>query len=167
MLKPPTETIAFTLNGRPVTVEADPTTTAVDLIRYACGLTGTKDGCGVGECGACTVLVEGAPTLSCLMLAAELIGQHVTTIESMDDDRIGRMRDAFLAESALQCGFCTPGVILAASRIAAGASADEIRSALVGNVCRCTGYASIVRAVQRAHAGDLDRTEDPRPQESR
>jgi aerobic-type carbon monoxide dehydrogenase small subunit (CoxS/CutS family) len=166
-LKTTTETIAFTLNGQAVTVQADPTTTAVDLIRYACGLTGTKDGCGVGECGACTVLVEGTPALSCLMLAAELVGQNVTTIESTDDDRIGRMREAFLAEAALQCGFCTPGMVLAASRIAEGATADEIRAALVGNLCRCTGYASIVRAVQQAHAGDCDRVGSPGPEELR
>jgi carbon-monoxide dehydrogenase small subunit len=144
------EKITLQLNGQPVTLELDPTTTLLDLLRSELRLTGTKDGCGVGECGACTVLVDDTPTLSCLLLAVEVNGRRVTTIECRDDARLERMRQAFLEESAFQCGFCTPGMIVAASRIRAGATPDAIRAALAGNLCRCTGYAKIVRAVQRA-----------------
>ena len=149
-MNPPPVSLTFTLNGQAMAINAPAGITASALIRDHLGLTGTKEGCHVGECGACTVLVDDAPVLSCLMLAAELDGRLVTTIESDADERVEHMRSAFLAESALQCGFCTPGMILTASRIAPDASPDSIRAALVGNICRCTGYASIVRAVQRA-----------------
>lgn len=150
-----TQTITFTLNGEPASFEVEPASAAIDVLRSGQGLTGTKEGCGVGECGSCTILLDDVPTLSCLLLAAELNGRRVTTIEATDDPRVARMRDAFLDESALQCGFCTPGMILTASRIQPGASRDDIRAALVGNVCRCTGYSSIVRAVEKAlESGD-------------
>lgn len=139
--------ITFHLNGKRVHVVAQASTTALDLLRASA--TGTKEGCGVGECGACTILVDGAATLGCLILAVELNGRRVTTIEATNDTRIERMRVAFLKESGFQCGFCTPGMIVAASRIPAGASDEQIRAALAGHVCRCTGYASIVRSVRR------------------
>lgn len=151
-MNPPPVSLSFTLNGQAVRISAPTGITMSALIRDHLGLRGTKEGCHVGECGACTVLVDDAPVLSCLMLAAELDGRHVTTIESEADKRVEQMRTAFLAESALQCGFCTPGMILTASRIVPDASPDAIRAALVGNICRCTGYASIVRAVQRAQS---------------
>jgi len=145
-----TREITFVLNGNRVSFEVETASTATDLLRIGHGLTGTKEGCGVGECGSCTILVDDVPTLSCLLLAVELSGRHVTTIEATHDARITNMRNAFLEESALQCGFCTPGMIVAASRIDPGSTDDDIRAALVGNVCRCTGYSSIVRAVRRA-----------------
>lgn len=142
--------IAIRVNGQPLGLDLPASTTLADLLRSELRLTGTKEGCGVGECGACTVLVDDEPMLSCLMLAAEAGGRRITTIECDDDPRLERLREAFLEESAFQCGFCTPGMVLAASRLPAGASAAAIRAALVGNLCRCTGYTKIVRAVQRA-----------------
>jgi aerobic carbon-monoxide dehydrogenase small subunit len=139
--------ITFHLNGKRVHVVAQASTTALELVRASAP--GTKEGCGVGECGACTILVDGAPTLSCLLLAVELNGRRVTTIEATNDRRMERMRVAFLKDSGFQCGFCTPGMIVAASRIPAAASDEQIRDALAGHVCRCTGYSSIVRAVRR------------------
>lgn len=147
--------VTVRLNGRSAHWSVTPATTLLEALRQH-GLTGAKEGCGVGECGACTVLVDGTPAVSCLVLAAEVEGARITTIEDTRDKRIARMREAFLAEGALQCGACTPGMIIAASRIRDGATPEAIREALVGNVCRCTGYASIVRAVQRASRRDLD-----------
>ena len=149
--------ITFQLNGARVSVDVAPNVTALDLLRNALAKTGTKEGCGVGECGACTILVDGAPTLSCVLLAVELMGRKVTNIEGTRDARVERMLAAFLEESAFQCGFCTPGMILTASRIPAAASDARIRESLAGHVCRCTGYTAIVRAVRRAHGhGDDD-----------
>ena len=146
--------ITFQLNGARVSVGVAPNTTALDLLRNALAKTGTKEGCSVGECGACTILVDGTPTLSCVLLAVELMGRRVITIEGTRDARVERMRTAFLEESAFQCGFCTPGMILAASRIPPAASGARIREALAGHVCRCTGDTAIVRAVRRAHGHD-------------
>jgi aerobic-type carbon monoxide dehydrogenase small subunit (CoxS/CutS family) len=113
-------------------------------------LTGTKVGCDGGECGACTVLVDDKPLLACLVLAAELDGRDVKTIENDDDPRIASLQRAFVSEAGLQCGFCTPGMIMAAYPLANDADESEIRATLVGNICRCTGYTKIVRAVKRA-----------------
>jgi carbon-monoxide dehydrogenase small subunit len=151
MTKPAaTVTVRCRVNDAPHVVRVAAATTLVDLLRDAFGLTGAKVGCGVGECGACTVLLDDAPVLACLVLAAEVDGRRVTTIEARGDTRLERLREAFLAEGALQCGFCTPGMILAARPLPADAGAATIRAALLGNLCRCTGYAAIVRAVQRA-----------------
>lgn len=143
----------FRLNGRDVSFDGPAATRVLDVLRDRFGLTGTKDGCGAGECGACSILVDGEPLLSCLLLVGEIDGSDVSTIEGRDDPHVESMRQAFLEEGALQCGFCSPGMIVAASRIPSGAGEEEIRTRLVGNLCRCTGYASIVRAVQRAHRG--------------
>ena len=153
--------IAFELNGQPARVRVAAATTLVDLLRETLALTGSKVGCGVGDCGACTVLLDGAPVLACLVLAAEVAGRRITTIEDTDDDRLARLRAAFVAEGALQCGFCTPGMILAARPLADDADAATIRAALVGNLCRCTGYAAIVRAVQRAGRATALRADAP------
>jgi carbon-monoxide dehydrogenase small subunit/xanthine dehydrogenase small subunit len=143
----------FTLNGLPVDLDVHPLTRLLDVLRETCGLTGTKEGCGEGECGACSVLVEGKVVNSCLVPAIQVDGLGVTTIEGLAAEAL---QDAFVTEGAAQCGICTPGMLVAASAVPAGASADEIRQALAGNLCRCTGYASIVRAVQHAHRRDTE-----------
>ena len=142
--------IAVTVNGRVVDCVVPAATTLIDLLRSHLALTGTKLGCGVGECGSCTVLVDDEPALSCLVLAAELDGRSVTTIEDEQDERIRGLQQAFVATAGLQCGFCTPGMILTASRLPADAEEAAIRAGLVGNICRCTGYSKIVTAVRRA-----------------
>jgi aerobic-type carbon monoxide dehydrogenase small subunit (CoxS/CutS family) len=124
--------------------------TLADLLRDRLGLTGTKVGCNVGECGACTVLLDSAPVLACLVLAPEVDGCEVTTVEAAGDARISRLQRAFVEEAGLQCGFCTPGMVMAASRLRADSDAGKIRAALAGNICRCTGYQKIVNAVARA-----------------
>lgn len=138
------------VNGARHELAVPAATTLVDLLRVHLGLTGTKVGCDVGECGACTVLVDDEPVLACLVLAAELDGCAVTTIEARDDDRIDRLQRAFVEEAGLQCGFCTPGMIMAVSRLRSDSDEAAIRAALAGNICRCTGYAKIVGAVERA-----------------
>lgn len=125
----------------------------LDTLRWRFGLKGTKEGCRTGDCGACTVLVDGATTLSCLALSHDLEGAEVTTVEGLADDAVGaRVRDAFEAAGALQCGYCTPGFVVALTgllkeggdRVAPG----ELLRELGGNLCRCTGYAAIARAVE-------------------
>ena len=138
----------FTLNGKKRQVQAPPMKRLLDVLREECGLTGTKEGCGEGECGACTVLVDGMPVNSCLIPFAQVRGSLVTTIEGLQ----GRhpLQDAFIAEGGAQCGICTPGMILAAAALPRGATFDEIRLGLAGNICRCTGYTAIYRAVRKA-----------------
>jgi len=123
----------------------------LDVLREDCGLTGTKEGCGEGECGACTVLVDGRPVNSCLVPFAQVRGSKVATIEGFG----GRhpLQKAFVVEGGAQCGICTPGMILAAAAIPRNASLDEIRTRLAGNICRCTGYTAIYRAVRKASSG--------------
>ncbi len=127
----------------------------LDTLRWRLGLRGTKEGCRSGECGACTVLVDGEARLSCLSLTRELEGTAVTTVEALDRDRIGRVvQSAFAEEGALQCGYCTPGFVVALSGAlrerGPAASAEALLGDLSGNLCRCTGYATIARAVARA-----------------
>jgi len=138
----------FTLNGKKRQVQAPPMKRLLDVLREECGLTGTKEGCGEGECGACTVLVDGMPVNSCLIPFAQVRGSLVTTIEGLK----GRhpLQDAFIAEGGAQCGICTPGMILAAAALPRRATLNEIRLGLAGNICRCTGYTAIYRAVQKA-----------------
>jgi len=140
----------FTLNGKKRQVQAPPMKRLLDVLREECGLTGTKEGCGEGECGACTVLVDGMPVNSCLIPFAQVRGSLVTTIEGLQ----GRhpLQDAFIAEGGAQCGICTPGMILAAAALPRGATLDEIRLGLAGNICRCTGYSAIYRAIRKASA---------------
>ena len=140
--------ITVDVNGREHALRVDARDTLADLLRDRLGLTGTKIGCGVGECGACTVLLDGAPVVSCLVLAVETDGRRVTTIEDARDPRLEALRQAFVAEAALQCGFCTPGMILAARALPADADDAAVRAGLAGNLCRCTGYTAIVRAVR-------------------
>ena len=150
MSEPGEVVIRLQLNGRAVACGCAPTLTAVALLRERLGLTGTKLGCGVGDCGACTILVGDAPWLACLLLAAELDGTTVTTIEGLSAGGLSPLQRAFLAETGVQCGFCTPGMIVAATAIDPDADDATIREALAGNICRCTGYRAIVAAVSRA-----------------
>ncbi|MCE5265768.1 MAG: (2Fe-2S)-binding protein [Deltaproteobacteria bacterium] len=146
--------IHFTLNGKRVEIDAAPDRRVVDLLREDLGLTGTKEGCGIGECGACTILVGDEPRLSCLMLAAQLEELEVTTIEGLSAGALpNRLQEAFICCGAVQCGFCTPGMVMAATallRKSPHPGRDEIRQALSGNLCRCTGYQKIVDAVESA-----------------
>jgi len=138
----------FTLNGRTRQVQAPPMKRLLDVLREECGLTGTKEGCGEGECGACTVLVDGLPVNSCLVPFAQVRGSTVTTIEGLGATH--PLLETFVTEGGAQCGICTPGMILAAAALPRGASLEEIRVGLAGNICRCTGYSAIYRAVRKA-----------------
>jgi carbon-monoxide dehydrogenase small subunit/xanthine dehydrogenase small subunit len=120
----------------------------LDVLRDECGLTGTKEGCGEGECGACTVLVDGAPVASCLVPVAQVAGGAVTTIEGVPSQH--PLKRCFVEHGGAQCGICTPGMIMAALALPKGASLEEIRIGLAGNLCRCTGYAAIYRSVEAA-----------------
>jgi aerobic carbon-monoxide dehydrogenase small subunit len=140
--------VRFTLNGAAVDVDAHPMARLLDVVREQCQLTGTKEGCGEGECGACTVLVDGDPVCSCLVPFAQVDGANVVTIEGLGDDH--PLQHAFMNEVGAQCGICTPGMIMAAVPLAADATLDDVKVALAGNLCRCTGYAAIYRAVMQA-----------------
>ena len=120
----------------------------LDVLRQECGLTGTKEGCGEGECGACTVLVDGAPVNSCLVPFAQVRGSRVQTIESLHGAH--PLQEAFVAEGGAQCGICTPGMILAALALGPSPSLAKMRWGLAGNLCRCTGYEGIYRSIERA-----------------
>ena len=146
--------LEFTCNGRPVRLEADGSMRALDLLRDLLGLTGTKEGCGRGECGACTILVDGSPVNACLLYAAKLQGRAVLTVEGLaKGDGLHPLQEAFLEEGAVQCGYCTPGLLLSSKALldrVPHPTVPEIEQALSGNLCRCTGYAKILKAVQRA-----------------
>ena len=137
------------MNGRPVEFRMDPDTPLLWALRDAANLTGTKYGCGVGDCGACMVIVDGEALRSCLITIAEAEGRYVTTIEGLSRDRSHPVQQALVAEQAIQCGFCTPGmVIMVRDALARGRceSESQVRQELAGNLCRCTGYAGIVKA---------------------
>jgi carbon-monoxide dehydrogenase small subunit len=140
--------VRFTLNGVATDVDAHPMSRLLDVVREQCALTGTKEGCGEGECGACTVLIDGDPVCSCLVPLAQVEGADVETIEGLGDDH--PLQHAFMNEVGAQCGICTPGMIMAALPLAPDATLDEIKVALSGNLCRCTGYAAIYRAIMKA-----------------
>jgi aerobic-type carbon monoxide dehydrogenase small subunit (CoxS/CutS family) len=142
--------VRFTLNGAPAEVDAHPMKRLLDVLREECALTGTKEGCGEGECGACTVLVDGVPVCSCLVPAAQAEGTTIVTIEGLGDAH--PLQRCFMDEVGAQCGICTPGMIMAACVLKRDASLEDIRIGLAGNLCRCTGYSAIYRAVQAAQA---------------
>lgn len=145
--------VRFQLNGKAVELDIRPWETALAVIRDELGLKGIKEGCGIGECGACTIQVDGKAVTACLMLAGQLDGREVWTIEGMgEDDSLHPIQEAFLAHGAVQCGFCTPGMVMSAKALFDGASSpsrEEIVTALSGNLCRCTGYVQIVDALEK------------------
>jgi carbon-monoxide dehydrogenase small subunit/xanthine dehydrogenase small subunit len=140
--------VRFTLNGAAADVAAHPMARLLDVLREECRLTGTKEGCGEGECGACTVLIDGVPMVSCLVPFAQVAGRDVRTIEGLGDGH--PLQHHFLTEAGAQCGICTPGMIMVAATLGPDATLDEIRVALAGNLCRCTGYEAIYRAIAKA-----------------
>jgi aerobic-type carbon monoxide dehydrogenase small subunit (CoxS/CutS family) len=139
--------VRITLNGAPTELACHPAARLLDVLREECGLTGTKEGCGEGECGACTVLVDGAAVCSCLVPAVQVSGASITTIEGLGEDH--PLQRAFMDQVGAQCGICTPGMILTAVTLGPRPSLPRIRAALAGNLCRCTGYQAIYRAIRR------------------
>ena len=156
----------FTLNGTAANIDAPPMKRLLDVLREECGLTGTKEGCGEGECGACTVLVDNVLVVSCLVPFAQVEGAEVRTIEGLGDHHA--LQHHFMNEAGAQCGICTPGMIMVASQLPPNATLDEIRVALAGNLCRCTGYEAIYRAIHAArgaavHPAQAERVEGAAP----
>jgi aerobic-type carbon monoxide dehydrogenase small subunit (CoxS/CutS family) len=140
--------VRFTLNGAAVEVDAHPLRRLLDVLREELGLTGTKEGCGEGECGACTVLFDDEPVCACIVPLAHAEGAHVTTIEGLRGEH--PLQRAFVEHGGAQCGICTPGMIMAALPLGSRPSLERIRVALAGNLCRCTGYEAIYRAIREA-----------------
>jgi carbon-monoxide dehydrogenase small subunit len=147
-------TFAFTVNGAPVEVEVAGTRRLLDVLREDLGLTGTKEGCGEGECGACSVLLDGAVVDACLVPVSQARGTAVTTVEGIGaPDRLSVLQRAFLETGGAQCGICTPGMLVAGEAFLASGlepSDDNIRTAIAGNLCRCTGYTKIIEAIALA-----------------
>ena len=137
----------FTLNGASTDVDANPAARLLDVLREDLLLTGTKEGCGEGECGACTVLIDGEPVCSCLVPLSQVENAEVLTIEGLGDDH--PLQHHFMQEVGAQCGICTPGMIMAALALGPSPTLDEVKVALAGNLCRCTGYAAIYRAIEK------------------
>jgi aerobic carbon-monoxide dehydrogenase small subunit len=146
--------VATTINGDAVEYVCSPGETLLDVLRNRLGLTGAKEGCGTGDCGACSVTVDGRLVCSCLVLGAEADGREVTTVEGLSSNgKLHPLQSQFIAHAALQCGICTPGFLVAAKALLdrnPDPNEEEIRYALAGNLCRCTGYDKIVRAVSAA-----------------
>jgi aerobic carbon-monoxide dehydrogenase small subunit len=149
-------TIRTTINGTTRTLDVRPEWTLLDLLRDQLGLTGTKRGCEIGECGACTVLLDGVAVNSCLVLAPQVNGRSVTTVEGLaEGETLSPLQEAFLDQDAVHCGFCTPGMLMSARDLLdhnTGPSEHDIRTAISGNLCRCTGYVQIVDAIADAAA---------------
>lgn len=148
------KTVRLIVNGSPVAVQVEEDRTLLYLLREVLGLTGTKEGCGEGDCGACSVLLDGELVNSCLVLAIQAEGREVLTIEGVGEaDQLHPIQQAFIEAGAIQCGYCTPGMVLAAKALLTkmpNPSEEEIRRGLSGNLCRCTGYQKIVEAVKLA-----------------
>jgi len=146
--------IRFVLNGKQYELMIKPWETLLELIREDLNLTGTKEGCGQGECGSCTVIMNGKTVNSCLVLAIEADGQEILTIEGLsDNDRLHPIQEAFVSQSGMQCGFCTPGMIMSAKALLDSnpdPTEAEIRESISGNFCRCTGYTKIIESISAA-----------------
>ena len=149
-----THQITMFVNGEPEILTVQGHRTLLQVLREQLALTGTKDGCSAGECGACTGLMDGEPVNSCMVLAVECDGHEITTVEGLaDDGQLSALQAAFVEHNAVQCGFCTPGMLISAHALLQcnpSPSEQEIREALVGNLCRCTGYLRIIKAIQTA-----------------
>ena len=143
--------IVLTVNGDDYPIAVYPTTTLVDALREEVGLTGTKKGCAAGECGACTVLLDGDPVASCMTLAVQAVGHNITTIEGLSKNGVpDPLQQSFMERGAIQCGYCTPGFIMVARALLdrnSDPTEEEVREAISGNLCRCTGYQKIVEAI--------------------
>jgi aerobic carbon-monoxide dehydrogenase small subunit len=149
--------LLLTVNGLPYEVEVEPRRTLLELLREDLELMGTKEGCGLGECGTCTVLLDGKPIKSCITLAVQANGREVTTIEGLEkpDGMLHFIQQAFIDHGAIQCGFCTPGMVLSAKALLEENPKPtelEVKEAIAGNLCRCTGYQKIVEAILAASA---------------
>ena len=147
--------VSFTVNGEAREIVVAPNRSLLDALRTEAGLTGTKKGCDVGECGSCTILMNGQPVNACLVLAAEAEGTDIVTVEGLQaaDGTPHRLQDCFMQCGAAQCGFCTPGILVAAKALLdrnPAPTTDEIRFAIAGNICRCTGYSKIIDAIALA-----------------
>ncbi|MFO0670009.1 MAG: (2Fe-2S)-binding protein [Polyangiaceae bacterium] len=148
--------IRFTVNGRPAATDAPPMARLLDVLRGPLGLTGTKEGCGEGECGACSVMIDGVPVNSCLVACGQVEGQDITTVEGLAlHGELTALQRCFIDDGGAQCGICTPGMLVAAEALLRknrSPSADDVRDAIAGNLCRCTGYQRIVDAILHAAA---------------
>lgn len=144
--------VNFFLNDDPVELYVDANKTMLNIIRDELCYTGTKEGCGAGECGACTVIVDGKPVNACLVLAPEMDGMHITTVEGLSKNgELSPLQKSFVEHAALQCGFCTPGFVMSATALLMEnptPTRDEIKRAISGNLCRCTGYIRIIEAIE-------------------
>ena len=149
--------VKMTVNEQLVEVLVKPYARLLDVLREDLGLTGVKEGCGVSECGACTVIVDGKNVNSCMILAASMEGCHITTIEGiMEDDELHPIQESFIKNHALQCGFCTPGLVVTAKALLdknPHPNREEIREAISGNLCRCTGYDQVITAIEEVAGG--------------
>ena len=145
-------TLTFIVNGKEVTLKAGPKERLIDTLREQLKLTGTKEGCSVGECGACTVILDGKAVSSCLILTGQIGGSEILTIEGLEvDGKLDSLQQAFIDYHAIQCGFCTPGMLMSAKALLIynpNPSREEIKTALEGNLCRCTGYEQIIEAIE-------------------
>ena len=154
--------ISFTLNGEKVEAEVEPHWTLLRLLREVFELTGAKEGCGMGECGACTVQLDGKAVVSCLLPALEVEGKEVWTVEGLAErspSGLHPIQQAFVQQGAIQCGFCTPGMIMSAKALLdenPRPTEEEIKTAISGNICRCTGYVQIIRVIKAAAEGGDD-----------
>jgi carbon-monoxide dehydrogenase small subunit len=150
--------ISVTINGTVEQIDVPPNLTLLQMLREKLALTGTKNGCEAGECGACTVLVDGEPVNSCLMLAVEVNGREVLTVEGLaPEGQLSPLQESFVEHNAVQCGFCTPGMLMSAHALlerSPDPTVEEIKQALVGNLCRCTGYVRIIQAIRSAAGQD-------------
>lgn len=146
--------IVFRVNGTEYSIDTDPGKRLLDVLRDELGLTGTKEGCGEGECGACTVIMDGLAVNSCLIMIGQAAGKEILTVEGLEKDgELDRLQKAFISNGAVQCGYCTPGMLMSSKALLMKnprPTEEEIRIAISGNLCRCTGYTKIVAAVKEA-----------------
>ena len=158
--------VSFNFNGNPTVMAIEDHWTLLHLIREELGYNGTKEGCGGGECGACTVIVDGAAVNSCLYLAAEIDGKDLVTIEGLaaDDGTLHPVQEAFVEKGGIQCGFCSPGMIMSAKALLdenPNANEDDIKHAIAGNICRCTGYVQIIDSIKSVSSYYREDEEEP------